>query len=199
MEKELKPKVTIQTEYNRMKTEREPYITAGKESAKYTIPSIAPENTDIEAYKGNSKSKTSQPNQSVGADGINNLSAKVTTTLLPPNQTFFKFRIGKALLKEVAARQGINSEQYEKDVNTGLANLETMLLDYQSEFGDRVCLGEALKHLYITGNVLLIFSPNNGLKYYPLSRYVIKRDYCGHLTERLWISYSQEANGTTHP
>ena len=193
MEKKNIPKKTIHAEYQNMKTEREMWIGAAIEAAKYTIPSIAPEN-DSTTLKGTSKKKTWQPHQAVGADGVNNLASKVTTTLLPPNQTFFRFQMDKAVIKQNAEEQGLEPEQYEKDVNTGLANLEGMLLDYQNQFNDRACLGEGLKHLYITGNVLFIFDKDNGLKYYPLNRFVIKRDYCGNpqkvITEEK-IAYSE--------
>ncbi len=180
MEKEEETKNTLQAEYKKLKADREEWLRAGREAAKYTIPSIAPENDDLE-FKKNTKKKLLTPNQSVGADGVNNLAAKVTTTLLPPNQAFFRFKIDKASVKQLAQEQGEDPNRYEQEINSGLANLETMLLDYMESFGDRICLGEALKHLYITGNVLLVFEPKRGLKYYPLSRYVIKRDYCGNV------------------
>ena len=180
MEKDLQEKKTLASEYDKLKADREEWERAGKEAAKYTIPSISPENNDIKS-KNTTKKKLVTPNQSIGADGVNNLASKVTTTLLPPNQAFFRFKIDKASVKQLAEEQGVEPEEYEKDINTGLANLETMLLDYMESFGDRICLGEALKHLYITGNVLLVFEPKKGLKYYPLSRYVVKRDYCGNV------------------
>ncbi len=180
MEDNTEIKKTLHAEYEKLKRDREEWIYAGAEAAKYTIPSIAPDNDDLK-FKNKTKKKLITPNQSVGADGVNNLAAKVTTTLLPPNQAFFRFKADKAYIRQLAEEQGLNPDDYEKDVNSGLANLETMLLDYMESFGDRICLGEALKHLYITGNVLLVFEPQKGLKYYPLSRYVIKRDYCGNV------------------
>ena len=167
---------TVRKDYERLKTDRTSWIEAAKRAAQYTIPSIAPEDTT----RSRTKKRTAQPNQSVGADGINNLATKVTTTLLPPNQTFFKFKMDKASIKQAAEVEGVEEEEYTSTVNTGLANLETMLLDYMESLSDRVCLGEAMKFLYITGNVLLVFEQDKGLKYYPLERFVIKRDYCGN-------------------
>lgn len=173
-------KKTVAAEYEKLKADRESWLSAAREAAKYTIPSIAPESSDIK-IKRNSKKKLATPNQSVGADGVNNLASKVALTLLPPNQTFFKFKADKASIKQMAEEQGEDAEQFATDVNKGLANIEALLLDYQEKFSDRICLGEALKHLYITGNVLLVFEPEKGLKYYPLNRYVVKRDYSGNV------------------
>lgn len=170
---------TIASEYQNLKADREPWIQAAKEAAKYTIPSIAPE--DDTSTKSQTKRKTYTPNQSVGADGVNNLSAKITTTLLPPNQTFFRFKMDKAAIMQEAAEEGIEPEQYEAEITAGLSSLESMLLDDMEATSDRVCVGEAMKHLYITGNVLLVFDSEGQLKYYPLNRYVVKRDYCGNV------------------
>lgn len=193
MEKDLITKKTVASEYEKLKADRENWLVAAREAAKYSLPSIAPESDDTK-LKRNTKKKLSTPNQSVAADGVNNLSAKIALTLLPPNQTFFKFKMDKAAIKQAAEEQGLETEQYAQDVTTGLSNLETLLLGYQESFSDRVCLGEALKHLLITGNVLLVFEAEKGLKYYPLNRYVIKRDYSGNaqkiITEEK-VAYSE--------
>lgn len=172
-------KYTLSSEYDRMKPDRESWLNAAIIAAKYTIPAIMPDDTSID--KSRNKTTLKSPNQSVGADGINNLSAKVTLTMLPPNQTFYRFKMDEVTLKETAALQGEDKKTFENDVNAGLAKIESYLLDYMESFSDRVCLGEAMKHLYITGNVLMTYDANLGLKYYPLSRYVIKRDYYGNV------------------
>lgn len=170
--------LSLASEYDNMKQEREGWLSAAKEAAKYTLPSIMPEDTTL--TKSRTKSSIKSPNQSVGADGINNLSAKVTLTMLPPNQTFYRFKMDEATLKQIASEQGVDEAEYQEDVNKGLATIESVLLDFMESTSDRVCLGEAMKHLYIAGNVLLVYDKDIGLKYYPLSRYVVKRDYCGN-------------------
>ena len=171
-------KLTLASEYDNMKQEREGWLTAAKEASKYTLPSIIPEDTSLTKSKTKSSIKT--PNQSVGADGVNNLAAKVTLTMLPPNQTFYRFKMDAATLKLQAKEAGVDEDKFQEDVNKGLATIESLLLDYMESTSDRVCLGEAMKHLYIAGNVLLVYDAELGLKYYPLSRYVIKRDYYGN-------------------
>lgn len=167
-------KKTLKNEYEAMKLERQPYLEKAKTAAKYTIPSLI---TDDE---GAALKTLSTPNQSVGADGINNLSSKVTMTMLPPNQTFFKFSVDDSFFQDKE-----NLEYQKREMNKGLSKLEKMLSDYQEQLGDRVCLGEAQKHLYVAGNVFLVHDPKEGLKYYPLNRYCVKRDYCGNVLKAI--------------
>ena len=82
----LSNKKTLASEYKNMEQDREPYLTKAKEAARYTIPSLLKDK-----HNGSQVQTYEQPNQSIGADGVNNLAAKVTLAMLPPNQPFFKF------------------------------------------------------------------------------------------------------------
>ena len=178
MEEKETYKKTLANEYELMKQDRQVYLDKAKIAAKYTIPSLIIDET--QKVKNLQNMKT--PNQSVGADGVNNLSSKVTMTMLPPNQTFFKFAMDDLIIKE---QSGGDVNQYKTEVNKGLAKIEKLLLDYMEQLGDRVCLGEAMKHLYIAGNVFLVHDPKEGLKYYPLDRFCVKRDYCGNVLKAI--------------
>ena len=181
MEKFTPQKRTLVSEYESMKQDRQPYLEKAKLAAKYTIPSLI---TD-ETQKYNNVKQIESPNQSVGADGINNLSSKVILTMLPPNQTFFKFSMDDLVIKEQASLTGMATSEYQTELNKGLSRVEKMLLDYQEELADRVCAGEAIKHLYVAGNVFLVHEPKQGLKYYPLDRFCVKRDYCGNVIKAI--------------
>ena len=181
MEKELPQRRTLASEYESMKQDRQPYLEKAKLAAKYTIPSLIVDNMN----KQNAIKQIETPNQSVGADGINNLASKVILTMLPPNQTFFKFSMDDLVIKQQAELAGITSSQYQTELTKGLSRIEKMLLDYQEQLADRVCAGEAIKHLYIAGNVFLVHDPKEGLKYYPLDRFCVKRDYCGNVIKAI--------------
>ena len=176
----LSNKKTLASEYKNMEQDREPYLTKAKEAARYTIPSLLKDK-----HNGSQVQTYEQPNQSIGADGVNNLAAKVTLAMLPPNQPFFKFHIDAADLKKIATEAGQNPDTFETEVNRGLAMTEQLLVDFNEKNGDRICLGEAMKHLYIAGNVFLVHVPKLGLKYYPLNRYVVRRDYCGNVLKAI--------------
>lgn len=175
---------SLAEEYQDLKQDRQPYLEKAKEAAKYTIPSlIADKDTQKQTRKNVKIIET--PNQSVGADGVNNLSAKITTTMLPPNQTFFKFSMDKITIANQATVEGADKSKFEQDVNKGLSIIEAALLDYQEQSGDRVCVGEAIKHQLVAGNVFLVHDPKDGLRYYPLDRFVVKRDYCGNVIKAI--------------
>lgn len=175
---------TLADEYQDLKQERQPYLEKAKEAAKYTIPSLIADRDTQKQTKRNVKI-IETPNQSVGADGVNNLAAKITTTMLPPNQTFFKFSMDKITIANQATVEGADKSKFEQDVNKGLSFIEASLLDYQEQSGDRVCFGEAAKHQLVAGNVFLVHDPKDGLRYYPLDRFVVKRDYCGNVIKAI--------------
>ena len=165
--------------YEKMKTDRQQYLDKAREAAKYTIPSLITDET-------NSSPKTiATPHNSVGADGVNNLAAKITLALLPPNQPFYKFSMDDMTMKQQAELTGQNKASFEEGINKGLSMTEKMLTDYNEQNGDRIELGEAVKHLLVAGNVMLVHSPKTGLKYYPLSRYTVKRDYVGNVLKAI--------------
>lgn len=175
---------SLAEEYQDLKQDRQPYLDKAKEAAKYTIPSLIADKDTQKQTRRNVKI-IETPNQSVGADGVNNLSAKITTTMLPPNQTFFKFSMDKSTIANQATVEGADKSKFEQDVNKGLSIIEAALLDYQEQSGDRVCVGEAIKHQLVAGNVFLVHDPKDGLRYYPLDRFVVKRDYCGNVIKAI--------------
>ena len=67
-----------------------------------------------------------------------------------------KIQMDGATVAQQAIQQGSDKSQFEQDINKGLSIIEKMLLDYQEQSGDRVCLGEAVKHQLVAGNVFLI-------------------------------------------
>lgn len=173
--------------YNRLATDRMAYLTRARQCSTYTIPSLIPEEGT------NSSSTFKNTNQSVGADGINNLAAKIALVLMPPNTPSFRFDVNRALLKQQVEANGADLTEVESNLQQGLSFIENDVLKSIEASNDRTVLGEALKHLLVAGNVLLLDDPEAGLKYYPLSRYVQKRSYTGEVTQIVTvedISYS---------
>lgn len=181
---EGKKERTLASQYELMKQDRQPYLDKAKEACKYTLPSLI---ADSDTKKNNRKNVKSiyTPNQSIGADGVNNLASKITTTMLPPNQTFFKFSMDSVTIQQQATVEGSDKSKFEQDVNKGLSIIEKNLLDYQEQSGDRVTVGEAIKHQLVAGNVFMIHDHKEGLRYYPLDRYCVKRDYCGNVLKAI--------------
>ena len=53
-------------------------------------------------------------------------------------------------------------------------------MDYINASSDRVMIHQAMKHLIVGGNALLYMS-KDGIKHYPLNRYVVERDGNGNV------------------
>ena len=156
--------------YAQLESARSTFDREAKESSKLTIPSLIPESTT------GTRSKIKTPFQAVGARGVNSLASKLLFALLPPSTAFFKLSIDSLeLLKQ--GQEGLESE-----IDKGLRTIETALMNEIEISNDRVAMFEALKHLIVGGNVLLYLT-DAGLKVYPLSKFVCKRDAVGNVLE----------------
>ena len=156
--------------YAQLQSARSTFDREAKESSKLTIPSLIPESTT------GTRAKIKTPFQAVGARGVNSLASKLLFALLPPSTSFFKLSIDSLEL----LKQG--QEGLETEIDKGLRTIETALMNEIEISNDRVAMFEALKHLIVGGNVLLYLT-DDGLKVYPLSKFVCKRDAVGNVLE----------------
>jgi hypothetical protein len=168
------PAVTAQSRYEQLVTERNPFLDLARECAALTIPSLLPPD-------GSDGTNLPQPYQSVGADGVNNLAAKILLTLLPPGLPFFRLAPDEKAIDELVASAG-DGVDVRGEIEKALAKYERQVTRKLESRNTRAVLFEALKHL-IHGNVLLVILPSAGLKYFPLSQYVCNRDLEGNPIE----------------
>ncbi|MEQ2722341.1 portal protein [Phascolarctobacterium faecium] len=156
--------------YERLENERKSYVTRAEDCAKYTIPSLFPKETD------NKDTKYETPWQSVGARGLNNLTAKLLLALFPPNSPFYKL----TLRDDIAAYYEADP-QSKYEIEQKLVQLEQIILNCIETYQIRVTINEALKQLLVAGNCCLFLPPKEGgIKLYRLSSYVIQRDALGN-------------------
>jgi len=95
---------------------------------------------------------------------------------LPPQTTFFKLQVREDKLGEEF------SPEIRSELDLSFSKMERMIMDYIAASNDRVAIHQALKHLIVAGNSL-VFMSKDGLKTYPLSRYVVNRDGNGNVIE----------------
>ncbi|QNL29345.1 head to tail joining protein [Pasteurella phage vB_PmuP_Pa7] len=166
--------------YKRLENDRKPYETRAESCAKVTIPSIFPKESD------NDSTNYQTPYQSVGARGLNNLASKLMLALFPM-QTWFKLSVSEFVAKKMTGDNGTQLNE----VNTGLAMIERVLMNYIEANSYRVVLFEALKQLVVSGNALLyVTDPResgnntyNPLKLYKLNKFVVQRDTYGNVLQ----------------
>lgn len=165
-------KELAQSRYEFLESERRPFLDAGLDAAKLTLPYLLTESGQAPG------ARLTIPWQSVGAKGVNVLSSKLMLSLFPVNTSFFKLQINDA---ELAGVPGL-TPQVRSEIDLSLSKMERMIMQQISETSDRVQLHVAMKHLVVTGNVL-VYAGKRSLKVYPLDRYVVSRDGDGNVLE----------------
>ena len=158
--------------YTQLSRGRSQFLDTAVECSRLTLPYLIQE--DLSSQPTHQKLHT--PWQSVGSKCVVNLAAKLMLALLPPQTSFFKLQVRDDKLGDEIPRE-IRSE-----LDLSFSKMERMVMDYINASSDRVVVHQALKHLIVSGNAL-IFMGKEGLKNYPLNRFVINRDGNGNVCE----------------
>jgi hypothetical protein len=110
----------------------------------------------------------------MGARGCNVITSKIMMALFPVNTSFFKLQVSDG---EFVANPQLNSK-IRSEVDASLAKMERIVNQSITGGLDRVILTQGIRHSVATGNGLL-FDSKDGLKFYPLDRYVCVRNGVG--------------------
>ena len=164
--------MTAKTRYDNLSSDRSQFLTEAEDATKLTLPYLIRGHEDYQ--KGMKQLKT--PWQSVGAKGVVALASKLSLSLVPPQTSFFKLQLDESQLGEDFG------PEVKSELDLSFAKIERTILDAIAASDDRVVIHQALQHLVVGGNAL-IFMSKQGLKLYPLNRYVIERDGNGNVIE----------------
>ena len=164
-----KDKSLLESQYTKMEIDREVYLERARRVSELTIPHLYPP-------KGNNEAtEYPTPYQSVGSRGVTNLASKLMLALFPPQAPFFRLDVDELVYKQIEG-----DPKQKATIEQGLAKIEKAVMDSIEENNDRVAFYEALKHLIVSGNVLLKIT-DDGLRTYSLNNYVVKRDPQGKI------------------
>ena len=158
--------------YDQLSSDRTEFLDMAVRCSELTLPYLI---HDDNVYTHNRKN-INKPFQSTGAKCCTTLAAKLMLALLPVQTTFFKLQVKS---------DKIGTEidpQIKSELDLSFSKIERTIMDYIAASNDRVVLHQALKHLIVGGNSL-IFMGKEGLKNFPLSRYVVNRDGNGKWLE----------------
>lgn len=157
--------------YNRLSNDRSPYITRAESNAKLTIPSVFPEDSS------DGSSDFTQPWQSVGARGVNNMANRLMMASFPLEPWM------RLSVNEFAAKDLLGNPEMLGEVEKALGQVERGMMTYMDSNGYRPVFFECERLLIITGNCLLqVPEPDQGTKrkatpkVYNLHHYVVQRD-----------------------
>tara|TARA_A100001515_G_scaffold1060_1_gene973 strand:+ start:332 stop:1900 length:1569 start_codon:yes stop_codon:yes gene_type:complete len=164
--------MTARERYNQLVTDRQQFLDKAVDCSKLTLPYLIQDDTSTRP----THESLNIPWQSVGAKCVVALAAKLMLAILPPQATFFKLQVRDDKLGEDMPPD-IRSE-----LDLSFSKMERMVMDYIAASNDRVVIHQALKHLIVGGNALL-FMGKDGIKNYPLTRYVVNRDGNGNVLE----------------
>ena len=164
--------MTAKSRYDYLSSDRSQFLTEAEDAAKLTLPYL------ISGHEENTKGmkQLNTPWQSVGAKGVVALASKLSLSLVPPQTSFFKLQLDESQLGQEFP-PGVKSE-----LDLSFAKIERTILDAIAASDDRVVIHQALQHLVVAGNAL-IFMGKDGLKLFPLNRFVIERDGNGNVIE----------------
>ena len=163
--------MTAKSRYDELSGGRSSFLDMAVQCSELTLPYLI----QRDEMRSSHKSLT-QPWQSVGSKAVVTLASKLMLALLPPQTTFFKLQI---------ADDKIGTElpaEIRSELDLSFAKLERMVMDSIAASSDRVTVHQAIKHLVVGGNALL-FMGKQGIKHYPLNRYVVERDGNGNVIE----------------
>lgn len=158
--------------YARLASDRTIFLDTARECARLSLPYLL---TPTGVVNGQ---KLPTPWQSIGAKGANVMASKLMLSLFPVTATFFKLQINDGKL---ASDPNLDA-RIKSEIDLSLSKMERVIMQHVAESQDRVILHQAMKHLIVTGNVL-VYMGSSGVKLYPLDRYVVVRDGEGQPTE----------------
>ena len=157
--------------YSQLESGRTQFLDVAVEASELTLPYLVTR----DEYKSGKRTLL-QPFQSVGAKAVVTLSAKLMLAMLPPQTAFFKLQIRDDKIGEEI------DPQTRSELDLSFSKIERNIMEYIAASSDRVVVHQALKHLIVSGNAL-IFMSKDGLKHYPLNRFVVNRDGNGNVLE----------------
>ncbi|NDB66254.1 MAG: hypothetical protein EB168_11410, partial [Euryarchaeota archaeon] len=158
--------------YEALRSYREEFLDVAVECSTLTLPYLI--RYDDRRHETHKTLYT--PWQSVGSKAVTTLAAKLMLALLPPQTTFFKLQVNDSKIGvELPA-------EARSELDVSFSKIERMVMDKINASSDRVVIHQAMKHLIVGGNALL-YMGKDGIKHYPLNRYVVQRDGNGNVIE----------------
>lgn len=163
---------TAQGRWAELSGKRHGFISRCEQYAAYTLPKICPPDD----YDQNSH-ELSHDFQAVGAQATNHLANKIILALFAPSRPFFRADPDDNTRRELEAQQVT-----ETAVAQVLALAEKAAVQKLDQMAIRPKMYEVIKHLIITGNVLLFLDKVN-TRVMGLKKYVVRRNASGKVVE----------------
>ena len=167
--------MTAAQRYGNLTGGRDEYPSRGREVSRLTIPYIftGDQNTTV----NNNKGELPDPHQSVGARGVRNLTARMVTTLVPPNAPFFIYNIDEDLKAQLPP------DVDEGAINVAMSQLTKSVHNEIIRSNLRVEAVEIFMSLIVDGNPLIHIDDDFNFSVFRLNQFVVQRDQADTLLE----------------
>jgi len=150
---------------------RESKLQRARFCSSLTVPSILPPQNWTE------QDQLPQPYSSISARGVTAMASRMLSALLPLNDMpFFKFDLSS----------GVTAEP---EIDAYLENLSFQVYNKISSNNIRESIYQALQHLIVVGDVMMIMGDDMSFRLLRLDRFVCRRDVYGNLEEVIYIEY----------
>lgn len=152
---------------------RRGFITRCENYAAYTLPKIClPDN------QNDNNRDVSQDFQAVGAQSTNHLANKLMLALFAPSRPFFRLDPSKAVQKQIN-EAGVD----QTEIDDAIAQAEKAAIKTLDKKAIRPKLYESVKHLIVTGNVMIDLSDT--FRVLGIKKYVVRRSLSGKPLEMM--------------
>ena len=163
--------VEIASRFNILDSLRSSKLERSRYCSSLTVPSILPP----EGW--NEQMQLPQPYSSIPARGVTAMASRMLSALIPLNDMpFFKFEMSSGVTPD-------------PEIEGYLENLSYQVFTKLSSGNLRETIYQALQHLIIVGDVMLIMEDDMNLRLIRLDRFVCRRDVYGEVEEIIYIEY----------
>ena len=150
---------------------RRQFVTRAQHNALLTLPALFP----LDGHTQDNH--LIEPYSSLGGAGVEYLSSRLTTSMMPSGRPFLRMAIPpKARLERFSG--GVDGQ-----TTKNLAMIEQMVTFEAEMLNWRNSIQDSMLQLVVAGNVMEEELEDGGVRSIPLSQYVVKRDYQGFMVD----------------
>jgi len=164
--------MNIGNRFNNLDALRQSKLDRARYFSSLTVPALLPPESWTE------QEPLAQPYSSVAAKGVTSMASRMLSALLPLNDMpFFKFEMASGI-------------EPDADIYSYLEGLSYQVFNKLSSANLRETIYQALQHLIVVGDVLLIMDDDFDFRIIRLDKFVCRRDVHGKVEELIFIEYN---------
>ena len=178
---------TAKQRYDALQPDRQQFLNRARHNAMLTIPSLLP----LEGQDG--QSHLVEPYQSLGSEGVVNLSSRVTMAMLPAGRPHLRLDIPPIQLMK-------SNAEVDPETNKDLAKGEKLIQGAVEKANWRGSTLQAMQQLIVAGNVVEEFLEDQSFAIHRLDHFVVRRSKKGHVVEAvIHEMWDNELEGPNDP